>query len=88
MARKPTMPLLLRRKNARRIDLIHKEFDQGLTLAEKVELKGLCREVEEWINTNFPLPFDELRKFEQQLDPDVLKQVEQAQDELSKDTDT
>ena len=59
---KPRMPKALREKNARRIELIHKEFGEGLTLPETDEMKKLSLEVENWVNDNFPLPFDQLEK--------------------------
>ena len=43
-------------KNSRRLDLIDKEFREGLTDAESKELAALQTEVSAYVNQRFPLP--------------------------------
>jgi hypothetical protein len=47
-------------KNRRRIFLINKEFDEGLTASEKAELRELQEEVDRHVDALHPLPTREV----------------------------
>jgi hypothetical protein len=50
------------RLNQRRIALINKEFDQGLSDKEKAELEQLQAAMDRFLEENMPLPFDILEQ--------------------------
>jgi hypothetical protein len=58
---------IYKQKNDRRIFLIRKELDSGLTPMETEELECLQNEVSEYINTKWPLPFEYLEQLETSL---------------------
>ena len=52
-------------KNRRRLFLIEKEYQEGLTPSENDELESLQTYASEYVNTRHPLPFGELEKLEE-----------------------
>jgi hypothetical protein len=54
-------------KNRRRILLIGQKFNQGLSPDEERELGTLQAEADRYLDEVVPLPFDHLRRLEQQM---------------------
>jgi len=50
------------RLNERRLRLIDKDIDQGLSAAERAELDGLEQKAEEYVNARFPVDFSVIEK--------------------------
>lgn len=55
------------KKNNRRCNLIDKEIDDSLTVAEKCELEQLQREMQVYRQKVAPLPLEEVRTLHQHL---------------------
>lgn len=49
-------------RNRRRVELIHKELEEGLDPAEEKELHGLQAEMSRYLDALMPLPFDLLEE--------------------------
>ncbi len=72
-------------KNIRRIQLIHRKFDGGLSGEEEQELDRLDKEVGDFIDARCPMPdLSHLRKLVEGMD-EVAKQVSEACEELAKE---
>jgi DNA-directed RNA polymerase subunit F len=60
-------------KNQRRIELVHKKYDHGLTDEEGTELADLQFELHEYLNRVAALPIEEARRLYHELLQKALK---------------
>ena len=69
----PFSKAVFEQKNQRRISLIHKQIDTGLTPMEAEELECLQNEVMEYVDVIAPFPVETLERMKA-----ALKEVEKA----------